>query len=691
MAPDELKTKPLEELLAEIADSFPEQAQQLAGHLQKSEMQRLQAEEELALARQNNTKIRQQHSFLREILDTTPDFLFVKDHLGRLVFCNQKFASIFDKKPKDILGQTAFDLFPDPAIGEKMHQCDEEIFSGRTNIMDYEEQYTDGQGHLKWAHTIKMKMSEAPSSHPLIVGVSQDISDKKEAEHALRETEERFELFMANISAAIFIIDQDQHILFANHSFSNLCTVRDWHGKTIHEILPASVAANFERQNRVAMKKAALLSSEMFPNQSGVARQYEVHRFVINRPDDTPLLGGIALDVTSLKQAEEERSRLEEQLLQALKMEAIGHLAGGVAHDFNNLLSPILGYADLLLMQLQPDDPMAKDIRQIHDAAERGASLTQQLLAFGRKQVLDVKTISLNTVIADFARMLRRVIGEDIILATSLEPDLGSVKADLPQIQQIVMNLVINARDAMPKGGTLIIETSELFLDEKFVQSYPGAKAGSYVCLTVGDTGVGMTTEVMNHMFEPFFTTKDQGKGTGLGLSSVYGLVKQHGGLIAAESQPGNGSTFRIYFPRVESSNLDNIAQRSSRALGGNETILVVEDEEVVRDLAADVLRSYGYNVLTAGNAHEAMTLQAEFDKTIHLLLIDIVMPGKDGREFFEEISILRPGTSAIFMSGYMEELENSVHQFLQKPFSVIHLLQTVRQVLDESIGTTLH
>jgi len=340
-------------------------------------------------------------------------------------------------------------------------------------------------------------------------------------------------------------------------------------------------------------------------------------------------------------------------------------------------------------MQLPEEDTMARDLRQIRQAAERGANLTQQLLAFSRKKMLEVECIALNTVITDFVRLLRRLIGEDVILATSLDPKLGCIKADVAQVQQILMNLAVNARDAMPHGGTLIIETAETQLEESFLKSHPEAKPGRYVVLTVGDTGTGISPQVMSHIFEPFFTTKEQGKGTGLGLSTVYGLVRQHEGIITAESEIGKGTTFHVYFPRTENTAKPVKRNKSSKSLTGTETILVVEDDDVVRELAVDVLHSHSYKILMAANAHEAMNLLNETKEKVDLYLLDIVMPGKNGREFYKEISQIHPGIPAIFMSGYMEQRDATIQWFLQKPFSVVRLLQMVRRVLDEKTAET--
>jgi len=314
-----------------------------------------------------------------------------------------------------------------------------------------------------------------------------------------------------------------------------------------------------------------------------------------------------------------ERKRLEEQLLQAQKMEAVGRLAGGVAHDFNNLLTAITGYSELLLMRIHEHDPLRKDLEQIRKAADRAASLTRQLLAFSRRQILQPRVLNLNAVVADMEEMLQRLIGEDIDLVTVLHPELGRVKADPGQIEQVIMNLVVNARDAMPQGGKLTIETANVVLDEDYVRRHVGVEAGSYVMLAVSDTGVGMDEDVQSHLFEPFFTTKETGKGTGLGLATTYGIIKQSNGHIWVYSEPGQGTTFKIYLPRVEES-IEPVTPvlALTESLRGTEIILLVEDEDAVREPARRVLVQNGYTVLEARHGEEALRVCEQHEGTIH-------------------------------------------------------------------------
>ncbi len=390
------------------------------------------------------------------------------------------------------------------------------------------------------------------------------------------------------------------------------------------------------------------------------------------------------------RRAYDELAQTQGQLEQAQKMDAIGRLAGGVAHDFNNLLTVILGRTDILLAQIKTVDPLRRGIALIQRTAGRAAELPKQLLAFSRKQVLEAVVLDLGVVATDMKDMLARLIGEDIALVTNLAADLGHVKADRGQIEQVVMNLAINARDAMPQGGQLVVETANADLGGDYVRRNVGSRPGPHVMLAVSDSGQGIPRELQKHIFEPFFTTKEQGKGTGLGLATVYGIVKQSGGYIEVDSAPGRGTTFRIYLPRVDAET--PAAERGPRAAaptGGTETILLVEDEDGVRELARDILRSNGYTVLEARNGAEALLLGEGHRGPLDLLLTDVVMPRMSGRELAERMTALRSDVSVLYMSGYTDDavirhgVFGSDTAFLQKPFTPAALVQRVRETLD--------
>jgi PAS domain S-box-containing protein len=392
----------------------------------------------------------------------------------------------------------------------------------------------------------------------------------------------------------------------------------------------------------------------------------------------------IARDVTG-------RHQLQEELRQAQKMDAIGRLAGGIAHDFNNLLTAINGYSDLTLMHLTEEDPLYQNIAEIRKSGERAASLTRQLLAFGRKQLLQPRVLDLNVIITEMNKMLRRLIGEDVELATHTAPGLGRVKADPGQIEQIIVNLAVNARDAMPEGGRLTIETSNVQEAESALVHAPDGVVRPWVLIKITDTGCGMDLVTMSRIFEPFFSTKGQGKGSGLGLSTVYGIVKQSGGHIFAESAEGCGSCFKIYLPMVDGVEETALARaKSSTESEGWETILLIEDEDTVRNLASQVLRMHGYRVLEARHAGEALKIAEGHDDAIHLMLTDVVMPKMNGRQLAESLAPLRPGMKVIYMSGYNDDIVLSAGlgprtAFLQKPFPPDLLVEKVRRVLDDT------
>jgi two-component system cell cycle sensor histidine kinase/response regulator CckA len=394
-------------------------------------------------------------------------------------------------------------------------------------------------------------------------------------------------------------------------------------------------------------------------------------------------------EIGERRQAEIALRNSEEQLRQSQKMEAVGRLAGGIAHDFNNLLSIILSYSTMLGADLESDDPVREDLEEIQRAGERAATLTRQLLAFSRQQVLAPKIVDLNVVIAAMHKMLGRVIGEDVDFRSVTPPGLGNVKVDPGQIEQVIMNLVVNARDAMPKGGKLTVETANVSLDEPYAAEHAGVRPGPHVMLAVSDTGVGMDRATQARIFEPFFTTKETGKGTGLGLSTVFGIVKQSGGHIWVYSEVGRGTTFKIYLPQAEGEATVAGKSGSAMSLRGSETILLVEDEEQLRKLARGILKKNGYHVLDAKDAADALAVRDRFSGRIDLLLTDVVMPGMSGRELAERFVVAHPQIRVLFMSGYTAD--TVVHHgvldagiaYLQKPLTPETLTRKVRQVLD--------
>jgi PAS domain S-box-containing protein len=509
--------------------------------------------------------------------------------------------------------------------------------------------------------------------------------EHKQAEAALRESEKRYRELVDFLPDAILVHDGSSW-LFANDAAARLVGAadpRDFIGLPIWDFFPSGMYAAIQRRARRAIEgeRSALLAHKIL--------RMDGETVDVESADNPITFEGQAAVLMVIRDTRD-RKRLEEQLLQSQKMEAVGSLAGGVAHDFNNLLTIILGYTSTLILRFSPEHRFRKDLEQIYLAGERAASLTRQLLAFSRKQVLQPQILDLNAVVADLEKMLRRMIGEDIEMVTVLAPELGHVEADPGQLQQVIMNLAVNSRDAMPQGGRLVLETADVDLGGEPSRVPSEIVPGRYVMLSISDSGCGMDRETQSHVFEPFFTTKSLGRGTGLGLSTVYGIVKQSGGYIYLESEPGQGTTFRIYLPQVHGKAADWEGHAdSTEERGGTETVLLVEDDSAVLEMTAHVLREQGYTVLASGGGKEALRLSRQHPGPIHLLLTDVVMPGISGRNLVSQIGFLRPATRVLYMSGYTDKtiLHHGVLDpemaLLQKPFAQKDLTRKVRQILD--------
>jgi len=518
---------------------------------------------------------------------------------------------------------------------------------------------------------------------------AQSQADKFVAESALRTSERRFRALVEESWDAVALFGADGTILYGSPATTRLLgyDLAEFVGRNAMELIHPDdrTAVLLRLQEATAAPRARVHVAARVRHKNGSWRYLEgVFTNLLDDPSVAAIVNNYR-DVT-------DRRILEEQVVLSQKMEAIGRLAGGVAHDFNNILTAIGGYTDLLLADLAPDDQRRRDVEEIYRAAERAAALTQQLLAFSRRQVLQPKVINLNALVPEVEKMLRRLIGEDILFATVLPPRLGNVRADPGQLEQVIVNLAVNARDAMPDGGRLTIETRNVELDESYAADHPSVRPGRYVMLAVTDTGVGMDEETKARIFEPFFTTKVRGKGTGLGLATVYGIVQQTGGHIWPYSERGQGTTMRVYLPRVDepADPIERPGDVAPETLRGSETILLVEDEAPVRAVTRQLLQRNGYTVLEAPDGPTALALVdgEKGSQHVDLLLTDVIMPGMSGRELAEQLKARRPEVRALFMSGYTDDavvrhgmLEPGL-AYLEKPFRPTALLRKVREVL---------
>lgn len=518
----------------------------------------------------------------------------------------------------------------------------------------------------------------------------------EEMEHAVRlrtkelaASEERFRLHFEHVPIGLFRAIPNGELLLTNPAFARMLGY-DSPAELLTAKLSLATLEPTEEQSALLSElaeKGEVSSMDVSWSRKDGTKAFvrvSAKAFLCNETGADQYFEGSAEDIT-------ERRLLEERYLQSQKVQAIGQLAGGVAHDFNNILTAIIGYSDLVLRKVTADPEVRRNVEEIKRAGERAAELTRQLLAFSRKQALQPRVFQLNTIVADMEKMLRRLVGEQVEIRTITTPNVGLVKADIGQVQQVLMNLVVNARDAMPKGGTLTLETANVVLDSEYARLNSDVSPGEYVLLAVSDNGMGMSSEVKARIFEPFFTTKAPGSGTGLGLATCHGIVKQSGGHIAVYSEFGHGTTFKVYLPRATELQEDAVPRGESPELqGGSETVLLVEDEPVVRELGALVLSSLGYRVFEASNGREAITLiEQRRDNPFQLVVTDVVMPEMGGRELAQRLRELSPGTRLLYSSGYTHDaiektdlLEEGIN-FLQKPYTMSVLAGKIREVLD--------
>jgi PAS domain S-box-containing protein len=530
-----------------------------------------------------------------------------------------------------------------------------------------------------------------------IVGNVAFAMERAKAGEALQANEEKFRQMAENIREVFWMSDPRQRkMLYVSPAYEEI-----W-GRSCQSVYeqPRSFfdAVVPEDQEKVMTALARQREGELTHEEYRISRPDGELRWIWDRSfpikDESGQvyrIAGIAENITERKRTEEALRRSEEELRKAQRMEAIGRLAGGVAHDFNNMLTAIIGTAELAMLELHRDHPVRKDLKEIKQTADRAANLTRQLLAFARQQIIAPGILNLNDLVMNLDKMLRRLIGEDIELVIMPSPDIGLIKVDSGQIEQVIVNLAVNARDAMPEGGRLVLQTSNVAIAEEYARQHPELAPGEYVTLTVQDTGLGMTEEVKARLFEPFFTTKEVGKGTGLGLATCYGIIKQNGGHIEVDSEVAKGSTFRIYLPRLEETAGATFKHDQHGALPqGSETVLLVEDEPTVREVATRMLREQGYNVLVATNGEEALHLaRSNPDVPIQLLVTDVVMPRLSGKAVADQLRAVRPGIKVLYISGYSDDtlirhgaVETGLN-FLQKPFSPSLLAYKIRDVLD--------
>jgi two-component system cell cycle sensor histidine kinase/response regulator CckA len=517
---------------------------------------------------------------------------------------------------------------------------------------------------------------------------------REQVEAALRASEERFRALVENSSDALLLLDAEGRI-----TYTPLSTQRHvgWKsdelvGRSILDFVHADDRELATTQMADALQQpGARVETELrFHHADRTFRTMEA--VAVNRLND-PSVSAIVVNTRDVS----DRRRLEGQLRTSQKMEAVGQLAGGIAHDFNNLLTAILGYCNLMLDDVTREDPLRGDLEEIRSAGERAAALTRQLLAFSRRQMLQPQVVDINVLVTQMEKLLRRLLSEGVELLTSLGPALYHVTVDPASVEQILVNLAVNARDAMPDGGRLTIETMNVELDHLYAETHMTVVPGTYVMLAVSDTGEGMDAQTKAHVFEPFFTTKEQGKGTGLGLATVYGIVKQSGGYIWVYSEPGHGSVFKVYFPAAEAvaTAASHEDDHGARKKDGWETVLLVEDEDAVRALAREVLRRHGYVVVEARHGLDALRVAERHPDDIHLMITDVVMPHMSGRELAERLGATRPKMRVLFMSGYTDHfvVNRAITPgswFLQKPFTPEILAQKVRQVLDATENAKL-
>lgn len=630
-------------------------------------------------------------SALGQIIDNALDAVVTMDAEGRVTAWNAQAETVFGWSRSEILGQRMDETIVPPRYQSNFrHGLVRFLETGEGRMVNRRVELTacHRDGH---EFPVELSMSATCREESWTFSAFiRDMTEQKRVQHALRQNDELLRAVMNNTTAVIYVKHVDGRYILINREYERLFSVTqlEMFGKTDHDVFPRDVADQFRENDALALAAGSPRQCEEVAHLPDGTHAYLSVKFPLYDEDNIPYaVCGISTDIT-------DRKLLEEELRQAQKMEAVGHLAGGVAHDFNNLLTVILGFGEFLLRRIHPGHPWRMSVEEIQRAGERAASLTQQLLAFSRKQVLLPVVLDLNEQVRNVEIMLRRLIGADIEVVMSLAPNVRPVRADSGQIEQVIVNLAVNARDAMPQGGRLTITTANCPLEDvapKLRQEFPAAD--EFVTLTIADTGCGMDEKTIRHVFEPFYTTKELGKGTGLGLATVYGIVRQSGGDITLSSEIGRGTTFTIFLPPAEESlPVAENGPTSFEIPRGKETILLIDDEEGVLHLATQVLASSGYNVLSASRGDEAIAI-CDAGKAIDMVVTDIVLPGISGPETVRKLREKRPGMRVLYISGY-DPMESGLPMvrgldapFLQKPFKTAQFAQLVRGILDQELA----
>jgi two-component system cell cycle sensor histidine kinase/response regulator CckA len=633
------------------------------------------------------TEQHREDTLLRSVLDHTIDSIVCIDQHGTIETFNAAAERAFGYSQVEVIGKNVNILMPDPYRSQHDSYIANYLQTGVAKIIGIERviECCRKDGALfPAAIRVSEFRTEVDGSHHF-TGVVHDLSEKRVAEAQLGKEKAFSDTLLESLPGPVYLIDAQGRFVRWNRAteVATGYSASELANMMVLDLIPAETKGYIGEQLNAVFKDGKATSEGEIMSKDGTRTDFVLSGVRLQVGEETYCIG-LGMDIT-------ERKKLEAQLQQSQKMEAFGQLAGGVAHDFNNLLTVILGFSEILLSQFPKSDPKRNFLEQIHHAGERAASLTRQLLAFSRQQVLEPKVLNLNAIVNDTEKMLRRLIGEDVELVAVLSPTLSPVKVDPGQIDQVIMNLAVNARDAMPQGGTLTIETQNVELDEAYAKTHSEVQPGRFVLLAMTDTGSGMTPEVKARIFEPFYTTKDVGKGTGLGLAVVQGIVKQSRGSIEVYSEVGSGTTFKIYIPAVQERPTSLSSSGLTKPILGTETILLVEDEDAVRELTALALQGSGYTVLKESRGKDALRLMEGRTERIDLLVTDVVMPEMSGSKLAEALQSRYPGLKVLFLSGYMDDavfrhgiLQDKV-AFLQKPFTVTSLAKKVREVLDKT------